>query len=184
MEKLSILDALSLKWALLWHFWLYLRKTSHNRFDQPHSRVLLGFIHLLYDTTCLGTDFWVKHVWGLGWGGFSTDGDAQHTVEVWLPGDRSCQLPRLPPPGRMMHTQSSYTACGGYDTRTSCLTFDGEWEQSHSLSEGKYGHMSWQTHVGTFLMGGFFSNGTELISITDNTTTSGFNLTYDTWYKQ
>ena len=28
---------------------------------------MLGFIQLLYDTTCVNSDFWVKPVWGLGW---------------------------------------------------------------------------------------------------------------------
>ena len=38
----------------------------HERFDERHIFNLLGFIQLLYDTTCLFTDFWVKPVWGLG----------------------------------------------------------------------------------------------------------------------
>ena len=121
-------------------------------------------------------------------GGDSTDGDAQHTAEVWLPGDRSCQLPRLPAPGRRYHTQSSYTACGGWDTwtedtwtGTSCLTFDGEWEQSHSLSVGRYLHVSWQSPAGILLMGGSWSKtSTELLSTTTDTTTSSFSLSYIT----
>ena len=39
----------------------------HDRFAERHSFNVLGFIQLLYDTTCLFTDFWVKPVWGLGW---------------------------------------------------------------------------------------------------------------------
>merc|ERR1712079_161712 len=100
-------------------------------------------------------------------GGYSTDGDGQHTAEVWLPDDRSCQLPRLPSPGRQAHTQSSLTACGGYFTGTSCLTFDGEWEQSHSLSaEERTNHVSWQSPAGILLMGGDDSDytSTELLS--------------------
>merc|ERR1711994_1108357 len=86
-------------------------------------------------------------------GGQSSDGgDAQRTAEVWLPGDRSCQLPRLPAPGWFSHTQSSLTACGGQQTRFSCLTFSGEWEQSHSLSERRRDHVSWQSPAGTLLM--------------------------------
>ena len=73
--------------------------------------------------------------------GLSGDDDAQHTAEVWLPGDQSCLLPRLPAPGRQYHTQSSLTACGGWQgAETNCLTFDGEWEQSHSLSESRWQH--------------------------------------------
>ena len=123
-------------------------------------------------------------------GGISIDGDGYHTAEVWLPGDRSCQLPRLPVPGRRKHTQSSYTACGGYDldtvaTRTSCDTFDGEWEQSHSMMVpyGRWDHVSWQSPAGTLLMGGngyLSGNTTELLSTTADTTTASFSLPYDT----
>ena len=38
----------------------------HDRFAEHNSFNVLGFIQLLYDTTCLFTDFWVKPVWGLG----------------------------------------------------------------------------------------------------------------------
>ena len=123
-------------------------------------------------------------------GGFSTDGDPRTSAEVWLPGDRSCQLPRLPAPGREGHTQSSYTACGGEETLfssglTSCLSFDGEWEQSHSLSERRRYHVSWQSPAGILLMGGYsysfnYSTTTELLSTTTDTTTSSFSLPYHT----
>ena len=116
-------------------------------------------------------------------GGWSDNGDGQHTAEVWLPGDRSCQLPRLPAPGRREHTQSSLTACGGADTGYSCLTFDGEWEQSHSLSRARYDHVSWQSPAGILLMGGDWSTdytSTELLSTTTDTTTSSFSLPYET----
>ena len=115
--------------------------------------------------------------------GLSGDDDSQHTAEVWLPGDQSCQLPRLPAPGRAGHTQSSFTSCGGETTETSCLTFDGEWEQSHSLSEPRDEHVSWQSPAGILLMGGAGYGSrttTELLSATTNTTTSGFSLPYET----
>ena len=113
--------------------------------------------------------------------GLSGDDDAQHTAEVWLPGDQSCLLPRLPAPGRQRHTQSSLTACGGSGARTSCLTFDGEWEQSHSLSEERLKHVSWQSPAGILLMGGGSSSTTtELLSTTTDTTTANFSLPYGT----
>ena len=114
--------------------------------------------------------------------GLSGDDDAQHTAEVWLPGDQSCQLPRLPAPGWRTHTQSSYTTCGGDYTRTSCLTFDGEWEQSHSLYYFWLGHVSWQSPAGTLLMGGRTTSGTttELLSTTTDTTIANFSLPYET----
>ena len=116
-------------------------------------------------------------------GGRTSDDDPSTSAEVWLPGDRSCLLPRLPAPGRWDHTQSSYTACGGQDTGTeiSCDTFDGEWEQSHSLSEQRYHHVSWQSPAGILLMGGWDSStSTELLSTTTDTTTSSFSLPYET----
>ena len=39
---------------------------AHDRFDKCHSFNVLGFIQLLYDTTCVNSDFWVKPVWSLG----------------------------------------------------------------------------------------------------------------------
>ena len=102
---------------------------------------------------------------------------------MWLPSGQSCLLPRLPSPGRDRHTQSSLTACGGEETGSSCLTFDGEWEQSHSLSEERDSHVSWQSPAGILLMGGGYpysddSTSTELLSNTDTTTTPRFNLNY------
>ena len=41
---------------------------AHDRFDEHYSFNVLGFIQLLYDTTCVNSDFWVKPVWGLGCG--------------------------------------------------------------------------------------------------------------------
>ena len=37
------------------------------RFAERHSFNVLGFIQLLYDTTCANSDFWVKPVRGLVW---------------------------------------------------------------------------------------------------------------------
>ena len=123
------------------------------------------------------------------------DGDAQHTAEVMLPSGRSCSLPRLPSPGREQHTQSGLTACGGDDdddeTTANCLTFDGEWEQSHTLGlwgligdrGGRMQHVSWQSPLGIHLLGGFYvssSQTSELLSPTSSTTSRGFSLPYPT----
>merc|ERR1719336_3247020 len=70
----------------------------------------------------------------------------------------------------------------------SCDTFDGEWEQSHSLIAERKNHVSWQSPAGILLMGGdnygypdYRSHkSTELLSTTTNTSTPGFNLTYIT----
>ena len=121
------------------------------------------------------------------------DGDAQHTAEVILPSGRSCSLPRLPSPGREQHTQSGLTACGGEDdedkTTANCLTFDGEWEQSHTLGLwgyhdrfGRMQHVSWRSPLGIHLLGGFSSRSqtSELLSPTSSTTSRGFSLPYPT----
>ena len=114
-------------------------------------------------------------------GGRSDDEDPRTSAEVWLPSGQSCLLPRLPSPGQDRHTQSSLTACGGEETGSSCLTFDGEWEQSHSLSEERLEHVSWQSPAGILLMGGgSYSNSTELLSTTTNTTSPEFSLPYQT----
>ena len=110
-------------------------------------------------------------------GGQSDDADDDPTTsaEVWLPGDQSCLLPRLPDTGWDRHTQTSYTTC----IETSCFNFDGEWEQSHSLSERRKQHVSWQSPAGILLMGGQSSEAgqtSELLSSTDTTTTPYFNL--------
>ena len=69
----------------------------------------------------------------------------------------------------------------------SCDTFDGEWEQSHSLIAERKNHVSWQSPAGIRLMGGdsYLEYGkseksSELLSTTTNTSTPGFNLTYIT----
>ena len=57
---------LAIFYVFLWRFRLYLWKMAHDRFDECHSFNMLGLIQLLYDTTCVNSDFWVKPVWGLG----------------------------------------------------------------------------------------------------------------------
>ena len=63
---------LAIFYVFLWRFRLYLWKMAHDRFDERHSFNVLGFIQLLYDTTCVNSDFWVKPVWGLGRLAFSS----------------------------------------------------------------------------------------------------------------
>ena len=88
---------------------------------------------------------------------------------------------------RRMHSQSALTACGGegyYDEPwTTCLTFNGEWEQSHKLSVERGGHVSWQSPDGILLMGGTgsgISRSSELLSNIDTTSSPRFDLAYDT----
>ena len=118
-------------------------------------------------------------------GGVSEDNDAdvQQSAEVILPDGWSCTMPDLLQPGRLDHTQAGYTVCGGDDTRTSCHTFTaGQWEQSHTLKQERWEHVSWQSPRGTVLMGGIHTasrQSTELLSDGINTN-SNFVLPYQT----
>ena len=49
--------------------------------------------------------------------------------------------------------------CGGQGTAsTRCLYFScGQWITSHTLTEGRDGHSSWETDQGRILMGGYLS---------------------------
>ena len=123
-------------------------------------------------------------------GGFGTDIDDTVRSEVFVPNGWKCNMPNLPIfiGNRRMHSQSALTACGGegyYDEPwTSCLTFNGEWEQSHELSVERGGHVSWQSPDGIILMGGEDSKNnpqsSELLSNIDTTSSPRFDLAYDT----
>ena len=54
-------------------------------------------------------------------GGTNNDDEASYIAEVILPSGWTCRLPRLPHPGRHDHSQSSLTACGGYDSSRALL---------------------------------------------------------------
>jgi len=91
---------------------------------------------------------------------------ARTSVEVFNPSDKTgCLLPSLPDE-RWYHTMDSLELCGGYSTRTTCITFtSGQWVTSHALTEERWGHTSWSTDAGTILMGGDDSGmTTEIIS--------------------
>ena len=57
------------------------------------------------------------------------------------------------------------TACGGYDGNAdiaNCVTLGpGGWKTSHTLSQGRSGHVSLKSNTGIVLMGGDTS-GTEM----------------------
>ena len=94
----------------------------------------------------------------------------------------------------MLHTQDGGLLCGGDDTfnshdqKTNCLMWwpvSGTWNQSHTLSEERWSHVSWtpDPRMGTYLMGGFgnvaSTRSTELVK-PDGDVEQGFNLKYDT----
>ena len=118
-------------------------------------------------------------------GGYGAD----YSAEVFLPStSTSCELPGLVM-GRGGHTQDNLLACGGYyysDARTSCEEFSpatGTWAlTSHTLQEYRYGHVSWSVEEGTLLMGGYFSDTTEIVKH-DGTTETSFDMKYHTEYE-
>ena len=107
------------------------------------------------------------------------------SVEVIRGDGTTCSLPSLPSP-RVEHSQSGLLACGGYteNDRTTCTRLaNGEWKTSHNLTEQRRVHTSWTSNIGILLFGGWDSQKTtELLSSTSSTSTSTFQLPYDTTY--
>ena len=105
-----------------------------------------------------------------------TGGQGIKSAEIYLAESNiSCTLPDLPM-GRFdakdHHTQNNGLACGGWaglagNNQKSCVEWkNGNWTLSHnnSLSEMRWGHVSWATGSGVYLMGGYWSgNTTELV---------------------
>ena len=117
--------------------------------------------------------------------------DGQPPAEVILPTGQSCSLPKREREDEG-HTQSGFTACGGWHSIRNCYTFNGEWEQSHVLTLERGGHVAWQSPAGILLLGGHTSNSyttgdipsnslqtSELLSGTSSTSTAAFNLPYE-----
>ena len=109
-----------------------------------------------------------------------------NSAEVFLPAtSTSCQLPGLVL-GRWSHTQDGLLLCGGDgDTGapTTCEEFSpatGTWARtSHTLQQERGYHVSWSVEEGTLLMGGYFSDTTEIVKH-DGTTETSFDMKYDT----
>ena len=58
----------------------------------------------------------------------------------------------------------------------------GTWEEYLSLDVGRYDHVYWTpgTGVGTYLIGGFYSERTTTLLTPEGAQESGFSLKYDT----
>ena len=95
---------------------------------------------------------------------------------------QSCHLPSLPDK-RWLHSSAGLEICGGYYTRTSCITLSssGEWVTSHTLLEKRFQHVSWVTEEGTIIMGGRvpYSKTTEIVRKGEDSV-PGFKLKYHT----
>ena len=113
---------------------------------------------------------------------------SDNSAELYLPASGvSCALPQLPD-DRQDHTmESSGLICGGYYTEDTCLLWspdNGSWQDLITLDVQRAAHVSWTpvTEVGTFLMGGYYSEmeRTTTLIKPDGTQEPGFDLKYDT----
>ena len=100
--------------------------------------------------------------------GGENSGGALDTAELYLPlSNRSCQLPSLPG-ARYRHSLDAGLLCGGKPAERSCLLWSSEsgaWEDFVTLSVKRYHHCSWTPDpvLGTFLIGGFESEGSSTL---------------------
>ena len=113
----------------------------------------------------------------------------ERSAEIFNPHLKtSCSLPQLPK-SRDHHSQDGGLACGGGSgqsgTQTTCVkwsTASGTWTQSHTLRQKRYGHVSWATASGVYLIGGFdrLSVRTSEKVKLDGSVEVGFSLKHDT----
>ena len=108
------------------------------------------------------------------------------TAELYVPSSGvSCTLPQLPD-SRYRHTvDSKGLLCGGWSTSGTCLQWSpdtGTWDLQLTLDVKRSDHVSWTpgTEVGTYLMGGGYSQRTTTLIKPDGSQEPGFDLKYDT----
>ena len=108
----------------------------------------------------------------------------ERTAEIYNPlTNTSCSLPQLPEI-RYSHTQDGDLACGGGPTsvQTTCVKWSpasGTWTKSHTLRQKRYGHVSWATSSGVYLIGGMISPDTSEKVKLDGSVEEGFDLKCD-----
>ena len=123
--------------------------------------------------------------------GGTNDNKGLKSIEIYNPvTNTTCSLPQLPET-LFYHTQDGGLACGGGQAKpasqqaswTTCVKWSsGSWTKSHTLRQKRYGHVSWATEDGVYLMGGMDSSSeftTELVK-EDGSVEEGFSLKYDT----
>ena len=92
-------------------------------------------------------------------GGWTVGGITSRKAEIYNPiTNFGCSLPDLPDE-RRRHTQNENLLCGGREVfgPHTCRTWDpksGTWNETHTLSIGRGGHVSWPTENGVYLLGG------------------------------
>ena len=112
-----------------------------------------------------------------------SNGTTLSDVELFIPStSTNCRLPSLPQ-ATSHHTQDGLLQCRGWGSLQSCHKLvDGTWTLSHTLTERRWDHSSWQRDGGKkiYLMGGWGSpNTTEIVSDSSAVSTPGFSLKYD-----
>ena len=116
-------------------------------------------------------------------GGVGTD---QNSAEIFYPEtNKSCSLPKLSK-RRFYSTQSGDHLCGGGpdsgpdSPRGDCVKWsNGTWTKSHNLTQKRYGHSSWTSSSGSYLIGGTHSPKTSEIIYDNGIVENGFDLKYD-----
>ena len=110
-----------------------------------------------------------------------------NTAELYVPSSGvSCTLPSLPD-NRVYHTVTEAgLLCGGSDTEDSCILWSpdsGTWEEALTLDVKRSYHLSWTPssgNIGTYLMGGYYSERTTTLVNNDGSQEPGFPLKYTT----
>ena len=79
--------------------------------------------------------------------------------------------------------ESTGLLCGGFDTSNTCLQWrsdTGTWEESLTLEVRREDHLSWtpSSGIGTYLMGGYFTDLVTTLIKPDGTQEPGFPLKY------
>jgi len=120
-------------------------------------------------------------------GGYSSVPGTSKSVEMWSPDGRQCLLPPFPDDDRYLHTQENLQVCGGGHYAQgwhTCVTFsDGNWTVTHNFTfSQRWGHTSWYTKGGTFLMAGGKFASESIIIKDDRSVERGFKMKNNTNY--
>ena len=113
-------------------------------------------------------------------GGYS--GGYLDLVELFNPiNQTSCVITRKLDQPRYDHTGDGNLVCGGAGNGVKSSCYNVATGATINLLNKRYGHTSWSTDAGIYLLGGYDGSGyrtTELV--TGDTTQAGFGLKYDT----
>ena len=115
-------------------------------------------------------------------------GSPGDTAELYVPSSGlSCSLPLLPGGGwYYTHTvESSGLNCAGRESKDICVQWNpdtGSWKELLHLDIGRYSHVSWtpDNGIGTYLIGGYYTDRTTTLIQSDGTQEAAFPLQYDT----